>query len=237
MPTRRFRLRWSPRLDGLRESLIDDHARETGLLAGNGLVRESARLALSDARQRIEGWRVSDSARSIRGGLTRTYRRGRRQLKLAVPFLSGAPAPLVAATDTDVGHHPGAAPGHTAAEVFHTWRKRAKYLRYQLELLGPAWPAVLDATSDELHRLTDLLGDGNDATQLAAAPALAQRGMESVASFMTSLCTAHRDGLWRRAVDLGTRLYAEPPKPFVDRVGVYYDAWRDPSSHGAPARA
>ncbi len=47
-------------------------------------------------------------------------------------------------------------------EIFHEWRKRAKYLRYQLKMLKELWKPIYKKYEDELHRLSDLLGNDQD---------------------------------------------------------------------------
>ena len=46
--------------------------------------------------------------------------------------------------------------------AWHELRKSAKALGYQLRLLKPIWPGMLNAFVDELDQLTDRLGDAND---------------------------------------------------------------------------
>jgi CHAD domain-containing protein len=111
------------------------------------------------------------------------------------------------------------------AEVYHDWRKRAKYLRYALELVGPAWPSVLGAHENELHTLTDLLGDGNDATQLASVSYFTDTEPTQAAEGMRDLIHTYRADLWTQALGLGSRLYAERPRGFTARVCAYCDAW------------
>lgn len=48
------------------------------------------------------------------------------------------------------------------AAAAHEWRKCAKDLRYQMEMLVGCWPGPLAALAEELHRLTDLLGRAHD---------------------------------------------------------------------------
>src|SRR5262249_34951169 len=51
-------------------------------------------------------------------------------------------------------------------EHLHEWRKRSKDLRYALDLLEPTWPPVVKALADEVHALTDRLGDDQDLSRL-----------------------------------------------------------------------
>jgi CHAD domain-containing protein len=47
-------------------------------------------------------------------------------------------------------------------EKLHEWRKQAKYLRYQLEILTPIWPERMEELAREADRIGDLLGDDHD---------------------------------------------------------------------------
>ncbi len=53
-------------------------------------------------------------------------------------------------------------------EALHEWRKRSKDLWYALRIVRRAWPAVLGATADEAHELSDRLGDDHDLAVLNA---------------------------------------------------------------------
>ncbi len=202
---------FAPELDAVRLGLSEDHARQTEMLANSPLVRESALIALAQASRRFQGWEVPQDASSLGGGLTRMYTRGARR--------------RAEAGTTD------------RAEVYHDWRKRAKYLRYGLELLGPAWPSVLGAHEDELHALTDLLGDANDATQLASVPHFSGAALTGPSEGMRGLIHAYRSDHWTQALGLGSRLYAERPRDFTARICAYCDAWWRDGGAPDPAEA
>ena len=53
-------------------------------------------------------------------------------------------------------------------ENFHDWRKRVKYLWYHLRILNPLWPALFDAWAEQVHHLSDYLGDAHDFAELRA---------------------------------------------------------------------
>ena len=48
------------------------------------------------------------------------------------------------------------------AESFHEWRKRAKDLRYYLNLVSKAWPVVLDGCKAAAKDIEGRLGDDHD---------------------------------------------------------------------------
>ena len=96
-----------------------------------------ARHLLHKAHTRASRWHISNDGWSTIGeGLERIYRQGRDALK------------TVATAQSD--------------SALHDWRKQVKYLRYQIRLLRPISPGPLEALAEELHRLSDYLGDDHD---------------------------------------------------------------------------
>ncbi|MGN6258750.1 MAG: CHAD domain-containing protein [Solirubrobacterales bacterium] len=150
--------------------------------------------------EEIEGWEIEgDSWQLIDRALTRTYRRGRRAKEAAAKSRSEG--------------------------GFHEWRKRAKDLWYELRLLSCAWSGPLEATAEEAHRLTDLLGDHHDLAVLRED--LRQRNLgegETVA--LEAAIGRRQEELAAAAFPLGRRLYAERPQDFNRRLRRYWEAWR-----------
>lgn len=148
----------------------------------------------------IEGWQLrGDSWSLIGSGLRRSYRRGRRMMR--------------AATDE---------PSETN---FHEWRKRAKDLWYALRILRDAWPLPLDASAEEAHRLSELLGDHHDLALLRQD--LRQRRLGDAETRALEAVIDGRQGeLAAEALALGSRLYAEKPRAFSRRMRGYWRAWR-----------
>jgi CHAD domain-containing protein len=146
----------------------------------------------------IEGWELEgDSWQMVDAAVVRTYRRSRRTLKAA---------------EKDRGE----------AE-FHEWRKRAKDLWYELRLFSAAWSGPLEATADEAHKLSDLLGDHHDLAVLRED--LHERNLgegETVA--LEAAISRRQEELAAEAFPLGRRLYAERPKDFSHRLRRYWDA-------------
>jgi CHAD domain-containing protein len=163
--------------------------------------------ALAAARPRVATWPLEhDDWEAVGPGLRRVYRQGRNRMADA------------AAAGT--------------AEARHEWRKRAKYLWYQLRILEPAWPAALSGMVGEADRLSDLLGEEHDLAVLRARLGSLTAGAEGAA--IDELCARidrRAKGLQTQAFSLGQRLYAERPGDFTARVGAYFAAWRsDPTS-------
>jgi CHAD domain-containing protein len=110
-------------------------------------------------------------------------------------------------------------------DAFHRWRKAAKDHRYHLELLHEIWPVVLGAQEDELHRLTDLLGQEHDLAVLRAwLHAEPDRfGGQVAVGVVTGVLDRLRARRQREAFVLGRRCTAEPSAAFVDRLRRGWD--------------
>ncbi|MBD3221054.1 CHAD domain-containing protein [bacterium] len=161
-----------------------------------GLLAE-AREALVAGRAALDTWHIDDEGfQAIAGGVHRTYRRGRKAMKKA----RRKPSP----------------------ERYHEWRKRAKYLWYDLRIMRPLWPEVMPAMEDEADRLADLLGDDHDIHVLTVTvnedPELGRVAtMEEFLQLLGQRSRTLRDEAHR----IGRRIYAEKPGDFVERLGRY----------------
>lgn len=161
------------------------------------------RAALGGVRERAEGWSLDDEGfEAVRGGSLRTHRRARKAL--AAAYADGS------------------------TEAFHEWRRRVKYHGHHVRLLREIWPPATKMRRDQLGRLSDLLGDEHDLALLRGhlldhpVPGLDGPGVEA----LHGLLAARRARLRRAALPLGCLLFAERPKAFARRVGVWFDvAW------------
>lgn len=166
---------------------------------------------MHEARKRVSDWSLPvddpDSGKRgfglLEGGLAKTYGRGRKAMDAA-------------------WENPG-------VETFHEWRKRAKYLRYQLRLLRPAWPRLLKRTRSELKTLGDLLGDDHDLAVLeeVMTEALGDDTDGKRIDVLQALMRQRSLELRAQAYWLGRRIYAEKPKAFCKRNGRYWNTARD----------
>ena len=104
-------------------------------------------------------------------------------------------------------------------EAFHAWRKRAKDLWYQAQVLEGSCTPQLRALTEMLAELGDLLGEDHDLAVLAAAAAASPALGERLAARHEQL----RRGAWL----LGRRIYAERPRAFLRRMRVYWQVWRE----------
>lgn len=185
----------------LRADLEARHQRAfDGVDAGALMARVTDELCSGvDALGEVEV--ATDGFPAVRGGLAKTYRRGRR---------------LFAEAHVD-----------SSVEVFHTWRKRVKYHRYHVDLLTALWPPLFEGWEDALHDLTDDLGLAHDVAVLdkvlVESPEILN---DSVATQRIRAALQEASAGWRRdALSRGRRAFAETPEAMVDRVHVYWDAW------------
>jgi CHAD domain-containing protein len=161
-----------------------------------------ARAALHQLHRRCAKWQVGKHGWSVLGsGLARTHSRSRQAFKRAWK--------------------------RRTTQNLHEWRKQAKYLRYQLEILQPIWPGVMGELSEQAHELADLLGDDHDLAVLRGKVEEEQGALADPASHAALLASIdHRRGeLQVKALKLGQRLYAEKSRPFVARLGRYWKDW------------
>ena len=118
---------------------------------------------------------------------------------------------------------------------FHDWRKRVKYLWYQVEMLSDLWPVVTEELVRELRQLSQYLGDDND---LAVLHATISRGAQHLPDYelkqLGKYIQQRRLQLQRAAYPLGQRLYAEPADSFVGRFNTYWDVWQTYRYNGLP---
>ena len=179
--------------------------------AGAGDVQQRLdefRARMLEARKRIPEWRLRETDASendfrlLGPGLKKTYKRGRKAM--------------------------GRAYDEPSVEAFHDWRKRTKYLRYQLRLLRPGWPKLLKAQDRAVKELQSLLGDDHD---LAVLEGLLNRlrkdapasGAEYEAErVLRAEMRRQSDLLRQRARGLGEMVYAERPKGLKRRLGAYW---------------
>ncbi len=184
--------------------------RRDEIMYGGSLSRVVSRLAA--ARARYQAWPqegdgtaglygrkpIRNKFSAIEPGLAETYRRGRSEMKVAV--------------------------GSRQSEDLHSWRKRVKYLKHQLEILTPIFPEMLSATSFGLDRLGEILGEEHDLSELVATledrPEVLPNPVER--TMLIALSQHRRAQLIDAAAVLGARIYTESPKRFIDRIDAYW---------------
>ena len=168
---------------------------------------------LQSIRGRFAGWPPTlvasgsafDDFSAVRKGIRRVYRRGQRRM---------ADAALL-----------GTAAAH------HMWRKRVRYLRFQMELLEGMWPRMQRGLARDLAFLADVLGAEHDLAVLeellVREPAMLPD--ESAREVLSALIARNRVLLQVTSRPVGQRVYAEEPDAFVDRLASYWRVWRSPA--------
>jgi CHAD domain-containing protein len=143
---------------------------------------------------------VSDEFDAIAPGIHRVYRRGLRGFEQSV----------------DTRH----------TDALHEWRKRVKYLRFQMEALTPIQPGLIGATAKQLNVLGELIGDDRDLAVLADTILEHPESCRDERERRMLIMLIHERRLSHQlqAFRLGGALYAESPDAFVDRLGAYWDA-------------
>ena len=160
------------------------HLEEMALLESGVRAEATGSLTSIASRWSALDWRGPEVA-SIRAGLTRTYRRGLADF--------------------------AAVQSQPSASAFHSWRRRVKYVRYQLEALGA--PSKL---TEQWLALGDDLGWEHDHTVLigVCSEYPGDDGFRSVAEHSN----ARREMLRSAALGAGDQLLVLEPGDFVESV-------------------
>jgi len=190
-------------LKGVRAHLLSNYeAQAGGLWADDELLTETVE-ALDRAHHRIDRWELDKKPEKIiKRGLRAVYERGYNEF--------------------------AEAQDHPTKESLHEWRKRVKYLWYQLRILRPMWEQGIDATIGALDELGDVLGQEHDYAELKALLYQMPDLFDATDDMMSLVYVldAERSRLQMRAWELGGRIYAEPPKAFVARHRTYWRVWQ-----------
>src|SRR5262249_52782214 len=117
-------------------------------------------------------------------------------------------------------------------ETLHEWRKQAKYLRYQLEILRPLWPDQIGELAHEADRMGVLLGDDHDLVLLRQKLKSDADHFDNKTDLETlaALIDRRRAGLAQEAMQLGRRFFRETARNFQRRLKGYWKEWRAASA-------
>lgn len=164
--------------------LEEDYAAAMAALESVDRLQAVHRLEAIASRWRLLAWHGPDP-KSIGAGIRRTYRRGLVDLE------------TVRSTPT--------------AAAFHGWRRRVKYLRYQLE--------VLDAPKKFLHPYTELGDDlGLEHDQTVLLGVCEQHIDDAAFSSLAIRSLERREQLRTSALERGTPLFDQEPESFRTTV-------------------
>lgn len=187
----------------IRTQLMDRHQEIVNQLLDQENRLEEVASTIETAGRRVADWPVhQDDFSAICGGLRRVYKRGRNRMAEAY--------------------------AEPVSQNFHEWRKRSKYLWYHLRILKPLWPNLLNELADELHNLSDYLGDDHDLAELRRTVTSQPEMFEEAQALqrMVALIDRRRAELEAAARPLGERIFVEKPADFVDRIATYWSIWQ-----------
>jgi len=163
--------------------------------ADTGGVFPSVARALRTVARRVKGWPLqTDGFAALAPGIKKAFRRGREA------FLCAREDP--------------------SPENLHAWRRRVKDLWYDLRLLEPLRPAVLENYAGDLKDLQDWLGEYQNLAMLrdsfAAQPELCGE-RDDIDTFLR-VAGEHQAGLRSQALALGETVYRESTRRFLRAV-------------------
>jgi len=187
----------------LLDTLKGEQSRAHHSAGGSNGKRPAASRQIRTVRQRLARAPVAQNSwNGVGTALKRAYRNGRRAMKRARRT--------------------------PEAEGLHEWRKQSKHLWYQTQVLQPLWPGMVEELGDQLHQLSDYLGDDHDLVVLRqkvaqSQPAFKDSGNSGALLALIDRCRAR---LQEKAFLLGGRIYDEAPKDFVARFEHYWERWR-----------
>lgn len=157
---------------------------------------------LLQKKEEIDSWSINiKSFDAIYPSIKRVYKRGKKAYEKAIET--------------------------QRTEDLHEWRKRVKYLRYQLDLINRIWPDMLDTWEDELHKLSDHLGNDRDLYMLDNLMQKNKGKFSDITSYqlLSSLLTAQRKELQQRSFLLGQRLYHLEKDTFTGLIEASWKAY------------
>lgn len=185
----------------VRRALMKQYrATRKAILSGN--VIEIAISELERGCERIAGWSFEqEDFAAIEAGLKRSYKRGQQAMAAAYQEPQ-------------------------SPELFHEWRKRTKDLWYQTLVLAPIWPAVMPSVAEQIHILSEILGNAHDLAVLhQTISQLTELETDSIPELL-KLIADEQAASEQSAETLGNLIYAESAAAFVKRFAAYWLVWR-----------
>jgi CHAD domain-containing protein len=106
---------------------------------------------------------------------------------------------------------------------FHTWRKRTKDVRYQLEFLHKMWEDVLSGYAASAKQLEQALGKDHDLAVLRGMIPRKTALEKKDAALLIAVIRDERKVLRKEAESTGQLLYGESPKLWTERC---WQTWK-----------
>lgn len=171
---------------------------------------QEAEARLSETLERLKDWPLRKlGCKRVRRNVQRTYKRGRKVLGAAIEKMT--------------------------TENLHAFRKCAKELSYQIRILRPLAPAILEELDDELKTIGECLGQLHDLAFVTQRLWSFGAGEKQGDRILSALIAVRTDELRTTAIALGERFYAERPRQFARRLAKYFSRWESARSRGLPA--
>ena len=145
---------------------------------------------------------IPDDFATIATGFRRIYRQGRKRM-------------------TDAQANP-------STSAFNLWRKRVRYLSYQVHLISESSAYLADELAPDLAELAVGLGTEHDLAVLSEMAGEQPDLIEDEASRreLVKLLEQHRLDLQAAMGPIGRRIYLEAPRQFVDSLGAGWEKWK-----------
>ncbi|MDX1684220.1 MAG: CHAD domain-containing protein [Saprospiraceae bacterium] len=123
-------------------------------------------------------------------------------------------------------------------EQIHDWRKRNKYLRYQIDALNQLWPAMMSTLEDELHEITDLTGKLHDIEELKEVVNKLDDPFsdEKEELLFYSLAEQMQNHLREHSLIKAEKFYRQKPDEFCDRLEHYWKSYEKEIENDIPKK-
>lgn len=160
---------------------------------------QEAEARLSETLEQMREWPWGEvGCKRVRRNVQRSYKRGRKVLDAAIEKMT--------------------------TKNLHAFRKCAKELWYQVQILQPLAPAIFEELGDELKTIGECLGQLHDLA-FVRERLWSFRGGKQGDRILSALIAVRTDELRGTAVALGERFYAERPRQFARRIAHYFSEW------------
>jgi CHAD domain-containing protein len=157
---------------------------------------------LEHARAGIDGWALHHfDARQLRRALQGSY----KQARLCLAEARKTPSP----------------------DTFHEFRTQAKVLVYQLRILRPINPVVIENLTKKLDCISKLLGRAHDLSFLGQRLRCddSNTSWQREGHKLLAVLEVSQSDLQRAAADLAGRFFAERSRHFGARLDTWLDEW------------
>ena len=153
----------------------------------------------------IEAWSIDEfDYEQLRCAIQRSYKRSREAL--------------------------AEAKAQKTAQCFHQFRTATKRLWYQLRIIRPVNPVVLENLGTELRAVGDLLGRAHDLSFLGDRLRHEDGQLERESHELMAVIEASASDLQRGAADLAERFFSQRPRDFGRRMAGWLNDWTEAKS-------